>query len=385
MEIRKHIALVGLLIYFFGVTFALTAQTSSQKEEELNQIIHEAILNIYTDPIEVIKIGDSLYNNPSNDINEKVTGLLLITDAFIAIRNYPKAHQYMNSAKKLLEKDISSILKIRVLNRFAYQHFQLNLYDEALRYLVESEELNQANVSESMYLTNKGYINAVRGLIYRQLVGCDVAIRYFQRSIKAYEESEDRLTKMNLSIVQYNIGNCYIALEQYEEAKNHFEIAFQSADKYGSPENSLKLFAQKGMASYYHSIEQYKAAIDILNTLNDSAEKIGDKSLMRSVSEDLASNYLEIDSWELYEKHNKAYKEINKELKDFEISATMFALEDIDVMHQYTIQKTTKKFFIKTGSIFLLSIAILFLLVSLILKKRKKINTVRIEVFKTKN
>lgn len=385
MEPRKYIALLGLLLYIFNFIPVLNAQMNKQKEEELNQIIHEATLNIYTNPVEVIQIGDSLYNNASNDINEKVTGLLLMTDAFIAIRNYPKAHQYMNSAKKLLKKNISSNLKTKVLNRFAYQHFQLNLYDEALRYLNEVEELNEESRSSLTYLAHNGYINGVRGLIYRQLVGCDVAMRYFQRSIKAYEESEDPITKLNLSVMHYNIGNCYISLKQYQEAKKHFEIAIQSAEKYGSPENSLKLFAQKGMASYYHSVGHYQTAIDILSTLNERAKKIGDKSLMRSVSSDLASNYLEIDNWELYEKYNQAYKEINKELKDFEINATMFALEDIDTIQQATIQKITRMFYIKTTSVFLISLIATLLFLKLIYRKRNKINIARADIFKTKN
>lgn len=385
MRKRNHIALLGLLICLFNFIPVLKAQTNKQKEEELNQIIEEAILNLYTNPVEVIQIGDSLYNNPSKDINEKVTGLLLMSDAFIAIRNYSKAHQYINIAKELLQKNISPSLKGKVLNRFAYQHFQLHLHDEALRYLNEAEVLNEMDTNDAAYLSNKGYINAVRGLVYRQLVGCDVAMRYFQRSIKAYEESKGELTKINLSIVYYNIGNCYITLQKYEEAKNSFDLAFYTADRYGSSRNSLKLFAKKGLASYYHITGQYQVAIDILNALNADAKKVGDKSLMRSIASDLASNYLEIENWTLYEKYNEEYKEINKELKDFEVDATMFALQDIDARYNSVIHKANEKFYKKIGVILLVSFSLILLILRFILKKRSEINIVRTKIFKTKN
>lgn len=384
MKIEKHITFLGLLIYIIGFTSVLAAQNTKSKEEQLNEIIQEAVLRIYTDPIGVIKIGDSLYNNSSNDINEKVTGLLLITDAFIAIRNYPKAHEYMNSAKQLLGKNISPFLRVKVLHRFAYQHFQLHLYDESLRYLKEAEEQNEKEPNTLMYLSNKGYLNAVRGLIYRQLEGCEVANRYFQRSIKSYEESEDELTKVNLSIVHYNRGNCYLSLEQFEKAKNEFQTASLSADRYGKPQNTLKLFAEKGMASYYSAIEQHQTAIDILNTLSEDAEKIGDKSLMRSIASDLAANYLEIDNWELYEKHNKTYNTLNKELKDSEINATIFSLEESDTEYQSRLHNIISVFYIKIGSVLLLSILAILLFVNLILKKRDRINTIRIAIFKNK-
>lgn len=380
---NKYIILFSCIFCLIVFSSILYSQENSESEE-LNRIIQEATLNLYSDPIAVIQIGDSLYNSSKENINNKVTGLLLISDAFIAIRNYPQALQNMNSAKELLGKNILISLKIKILNRFAYQHFQLHLYDEALKYLNEANKLNEANREDVSYLSNKGYINVVRGLIYRQQVGCDVAMRYFERGIDAYNQSEEEITKINLSIIHYNIGNCYLTMENYDDAKKSFELAYYSANKYGSSKNSLKLFAEKGIASYYYLTQQYQLAIETLNTLNEGATKIGDKSLMRSVSADLASNYLEISNWDLFEMYNEEYKKINKELKESEIKATTYALDDIDLLHKLSLKEINNSYYKKivVFTVFVLISFVISLL--LILKKKQKINNIRTEIFKTK-
>src|SRR5699024_12720021 len=86
MRNSKKFFLTSVFFYLLSSTSLLWTQ-SSIKDKELEEIIQEATLNLYMDPISVIQVGDSLIHNASDKVNEKATGLLLISDAYIAIRD----------------------------------------------------------------------------------------------------------------------------------------------------------------------------------------------------------------------------------------------------------------------------------------------------------
>lgn len=382
MRNSKKFFLISVFFYLFSSTSLLWTQ-SSIKDKELEEIIQEATLNLYMDPISVIQVGDSLIHNASDKVNEKATGLLLISDAFIAIRNYPQALHYMNTAKELIDHhQLTTGLKIKILNRFAYQHFQLNLFDEALVYLKNAEQLNDTEKNAIAYYTNKGYTNVVKGLIYRNLVGCSVAMKYFDKSIENYSKSDEDLAKMNTSVIHYNIGNCYTAMGEFEKAKQSYELSFHFADIDSNTKNSLKLFAKKGIANYHYAIGQYEIAIDTLETLIKDASKIGDKTLMRSIYSDLATNYLAMGNWSLYEKYFNEYKKNNNEIKDAEINATLFVLTDIQNSHENFLSLKSKKFNLQIVGIIIFSLVILILYSLFILKKHKQIKQIKLDIFK---
>lgn len=372
-----------IVLFFAFIKYSLVGYTQTLlKDRELEEIIQEATLHLYVDPISVIQVGDSLIYNASDKINEKVTGLLLISDAFIAIRNYPQALYYMNDAKELIgDQRLTTSLRIKILNRLAYQHFQLNLFDEALEYLNDAEKLNETKKTATAYYTNKGYTNVVKGLIYRNLVGCTVAMKYFDKSIENYSKGDEDLAKMNISVIHYNIGNCYTTMREFEKAKQNYELSYKFADIDANTKNSLKLFAQKGIANYYYATNQYSIAIDTLESLINSADKIGDKTLLRSIYSDLAANYLAVEEWSLYEKYIHKYKRNNEEIKDAEVDATLFVLTDIQKTHKTLLKSKHRKFMLKIVVILLLSIFILTLCVVLIIKKRKQIQLIKTNLF----
>lgn len=378
----RHICVL-IALFFVVITFSFNSYAQDTlKDRGLEQIIQEATLHLYVDPIAVIQVGDSLISNASDKVNEKATGLLLISDAFIAIRNYPQALHYMNDAKALIdEQKLATSLRIKILNRLAYQHFQLNLFNEALEYLNDAEVLNDTKKTASTYYTNKGYTNVVKGLIYRNLVDCEVAMSYFHKSIENYSKSEEDLAKMNISVIYYNIGNCYTTLQDFEKSKHYYELSYRFADVNVSTKNSLKLFAIKGIANYYYATKQYTIAVDTLESLVSSANKIGDKTLMRSIYSDLAANYLALGDWKFYEKYTHSYNTNNKEIKKAEIEATLFVLTDIQNSHNILLDNKSKNLKLKVLTILLLSALALTLFYLLIVKKRKQIQVLKSKIF----
>lgn len=317
----------------------------AQEDSILKERLRKAKFEVYSNPTEVIRLGDSLYDEHNVTLENKIEALLMVSDAYISIRNYPLAIEFITKAKGLLSKDSRPTVQLQILSRFAYQHFQLGFYDESIRLLDEIELLN-TGLNESESLDNIGYINTVRGLVYKEIVGCEVAMRYFRKAIESYLLSQNKLTKMNLSTLHYNIGNCQLNLGDYDLAQNSFNEAFAVAEKYSYNNSSLMLYAQKGIANVYaYKLDHEKAVLKLLD-LYDSAKRIGDQSLLRSVLYDLSSSYLELEDWDSFSRFSSEYIQYNERILNAEKQAATYALTDAENSYNIKIAKKKVNFLI---------------------------------------
>lgn len=308
--------------------FILSCSVLFAQQDPLDSLVNEAKLMVYTKPLKVIKIGDSLFSE-SKDISTKITGITLITDGLISVRNYSQALEYINFANELLSVEDHPELNVKVFSRYSYIYFQLNLYDEALRYLDRAEKENK-HLPEGKFYSNQGYIYAVRALIYKNQVNCEMAFKHFEQALEYFDKSSEEVSKINSSVVHYNMGSCYLGMGDYESAKKSFENAFILANIFKQNNNSLKLFAEKGLANISIAKGDYPEAIEILKMLYKDAEKINDKSLLRSISFDLASSYLELEDWDAFKTYTAINQKFDKEIINYKKEATIIALNGLD-------------------------------------------------------
>lgn len=320
MKLKIRVIVLLGLILSGSILFA--------QQDPLDSLVNEAKLMIYTKPLKVIKVGDSLYNE-SKDIHTKITGIILITDGLISVRNYSQALEYINFASDLLPDKDNTDLRVKVLSRYSYIYFQLNLYDEALKYLDQAEKENK-KIEDEKFFSNQGYILTVRALIYRNQVNCEMALKHFEQALEYFEKSPEEVSKINSSVVHYNMGSCFLNLSDYESAKKSFENAFILANIFKQNNNSLKLFAEKGLANISIAQGDYPQAIEILKMLYKDAEKINDKSLLRSISFDLASSYLELEDWDAFKTYTEINQQFDKEIVHYKKEATIIALNGLD-------------------------------------------------------
>lgn len=370
-----------LYCFLLGLIFSFFPFSSWAKEKVLDSLLIEAKLKVYTDPVEVIKIGDSLYNNEETNIKEKINGILLISDALISLRNYSQALEYVNIGKERLADENEKALEVKVLSRFGYLYFQLSLYDEALEYLNQAEKINEQDKNAKDYYPILGYVSTVRGLIYRELVNCEMGLRYFEKALDYFSKNEEDTSKINLSVVYYNMGNCFLSMGNYQTAEESFKAAYHTAGLFKQERNSLELFAEKGIINLAIAQGNHKEAIDQLKTLYEDAEKINDKSLLRSITADLASSYLEEENWEAFQYYADKNRAFNEEIIKFRKEAAVIALQSIDKSQRGILQKDKEKIRFKV-LLSLLIFLILFVFSGvLIIKNRRKIRNIQQKLF----
>lgn len=372
---------ISLKIVVLVLINGLFFNSVKAKNNKLDSLVYETKLMVYIQPLEVIKAGDSLYNNETSTKEEKINGLLLISDALISVRNYSQAIEYINTAKEL-NPESNADLYAKIYSRFGYLYFQLNLYDEALKYLDRAATKNKSVTRENDFYVNAGYINTVRGMIYTGIFDCEMGMRYFEKAEKLYHKSSLDISRLNLSVVHYNKGNCFLTMEEYEKADDSFKKAYRAASMTDENKNSLKLFAEKGSANILMEQEKYAEAIEILEDLYGDARKIDDKSLLRSITSDLASGFLAIEDWESYKKYAKKNKNFDDEIMNFKKEAALISLEINDKSQTITIDQERKKIRKQLVLIVLIFIISIGLLLPIIVRIRMKIKKEQASIFK---
>ena len=341
-----HMALLWIAVFGCSVSHA-------QNKKALDSILKAGTLQVYEHPNEAITAGKYVANTAS-DLRTKVSGLMLVADAYSSKRDYQKSLEYVIKAKNLTAKSENVMIQIKILTKIGIQYQQLKIYDKAIQYLDESMALAKSypvKDSVRMFLGNN-YI--IRGFIYKEQLNCDIAIGYFKQGIEEYRESKSPLVNANLSIVSYNLGNCYIRLNDNEAAKKSFAESIAYAKKISA--NSLLAFAQKGLAEVYTLEGNYNAAIGVLSEAAETSKNVGDLVLNRGIYKGLSENYLAINDWEKYRTFHQKHLDAILMIKESERKSVSDSLRELAKNQELKLEKTKHQYLSAALIFFILSI-----------------------------
>ncbi|RWW92010.1 tetratricopeptide repeat protein [Flavobacterium cerinum] len=363
MFIYRRNYLIVALIFFSAVN------SNAQSKRKIDSIIATAKLDVYENPDRVIKIGDSIYTDPESTIEDKVMGLMLISDAYSSKRDYQKSLKYFQTANTLSKKVNNIDLQIKVLSKMAVKYQQLKVYDKAIQYLDECDKLIASDPINESTLGKQATNDIIRGVIYKEQLNCNIAIDYFNKGIAKYEKNNAQAVQPNLSIANYNKGNCYILISDYESAKKSFLQSIKNADNINA--NSLKAFAQKGLAEVYALEGNHHQAIKVLQEALKISKNVGDLILNRGIYNGLANNYLAVNDWQQYQKYNKLFLQNQLIIKESERRSINDSIDELTEVHN---QKLTQ---VKTRYSYIISIVVFLILIMIYLLYKYQMRSVK--------
>lgn len=307
-------------------SFCINSKLCAQTKTHLDSLIRASTLEIYENPDKAIATGKSIFEDPKNNPKSKIRGLMLVSDGYSSKRDYQKSLEYVLKANQLSNQLNDDLLKIRILYKLAAQYQQLKIYDKAIAFLDESEQLSLSfPVRDSVrFLLGNNYV--IRGFIYKEQLNCDIAINFFEKGIKEYADFDESLTSANLSITYYNIGNCYVLMANNEAAKKSFAKSIAIAK--GVNAKSLEGFSLKGLAEVYTLEGKYKEAISALEEALVLSRSVGDLILNQGIYKGLSENYLAINEWEKYRKYHLDYLKTQLEVKESERKSVSVSLDE---------------------------------------------------------
>lgn len=328
-------------------------------------------LEIYDNPEKAISMAKNLLKK-EKDINKSITIYLLLSTANIAKRNFDESLQYTLKAKELAQKTNDPKTQTRVLVAVAIQYQQMELFSKSLEILDEADSLLEKipdEAPEKLLETARSY--AIRGMIYKSQSNSEIALEKFLISIKNFEKVDiKKNTFGNMSIVYYNIGYCYMNLNQLEKAQSAFMESIHFAQKDNA--KSLEAFALKGLAEIHKQKRENETALLLLIKAENLCKNTGDLVLNEGIYKEMSENYLAMGKPELYQMYNKKSFEMRFKREQNELSSINHSINNYNME---TVKKSknikTQYHVLKIVILSITAIITLFLLY-IILKIRKQ-------------
>lgn len=363
---KPFLKIVSLFFLFFCIF------TKAQKTPD-SVLIKKAKLEIYDNPDNTIKIGEQLLKK-SHDVKTSINLYMLLSTANIAKRNFDKSLKYILKAKELSQKTNDPKSQAGVLISVAIQYQQMELFSKCLETLNEADQYI-ARIPEKnpeKYIETAAS-HAIRGMVYKSQSNSEIALEKFLISIQNYDKVPvKKTTYSNMSVVYYNIGYCYLNLNQIDKAQEAFSQSINYARK--NYAKSLEAFALKGISEIHKQRYENQSAINLLLKAENLCKNTGDIILNEGLYKELAENYLALGHQNLYQQYNKKYLEMRFKRKQNELKSINQVIDNHNKETSLESEKLNSYYrYIKMGSVLLGSIFIVILLYSIIkIRKQNK-------------
>ncbi|GEQ86116.1 hypothetical protein ULMS_16240 [Patiriisocius marinistellae] len=361
---------------FFNTFLLLTTLTSAtlfgQQQATLDSLKKEVSVLVYNNPELAIEKGFKLYNLSKDNASYQISALLSIANGYAILKEHDEVFKYALKADSIAEKNENYTDQVRVLGFIGGQYRRLKLSGRALRYLDEAYNLTVKHPLPDSLEFIQGNILVVKGLIKKDDLGCEYALPYFTDAVKVFERNTDRKSVIaNLAITLNNIGDCFIELERFSEAKQSFDEAITYALKINAIKNIAS--SKLGLAKLLSIESKYEAAIENLETTLNSIKNVNDAAINIKILKALSENYKIIGNNEKFNSYTKMYLEEEQKLLEQEKKSLNKVTEEMssENLEKRINQKN------KYTYTFLICGLILFIIIVLILRnilqKRTKI------------
>lgn len=304
----------------------LSAKALAGDQVEVQDLIRQADSLTFTNPQRAYELSLQAFElSESND--EKLSALFAALSASTSLRDTERSTQLAKQIEQLAMQSKNPYRVAKMYNVLGGQFHGLKLYNEGIEQLNKVDKLLKDEIENDAIRSVLGYNNLTKGFIYRDQLGCGVALPYMQEALGYYTRMQpEKWVRGNLSTLHYNMGNCYMRLGENDLASQSFENAIDHANEAGRA--SLLAFAQKGLADLYSNLGRHGEALHLLQDALDNAEAVGDKLLNQALHRSIAYNHLTLGDMDSYTKHINATKSIQYEIRQKNRSATIKIVAD---------------------------------------------------------
>lgn len=354
------------LLFSAALMFAQPATSASSYDT----LYKRAQMGIYENPDRSIAIINQLLEQEKNT-EKKINLYLVLSSAYVSKRNFDTSLKYILKAKELLKDTNIPKIKINVLISIAAQYQQMELFSKSLETLDEAEQLIRNSSAADNSNFNLGKIFAIRGMIYKSQSNPELALQKFLASYHYFRETpQGKPSSANMSIVLYNIGYCYLDLNQNEEAEKNFLKSVEYSKK--ATANSLEAFSLKGLAEVYTISGRNKEALRLLGTAENLSKNVGDLVLNEGIYKGMADNYLILNQSDEYSTYHQKYLKTRFEREQSELKSINTSIDNTTTEAENQMKTLRSRFGAARLIILTIGLAAIAVLLLLIFRIRKK-------------
>jgi tetratricopeptide (TPR) repeat protein len=340
---------------FFFLSVILFGITSGQKKI---LALDEARQLIYTKPEKAIKLAENVLKK--TDKNEtKIVSLIIIVNAEMFLERSRDVIDHCNLAIDLAKKDKNKYQEIKILSMLGSQYQTMMLHENAKKYLDRAENMmDSIKIPDSLYYV-KGNLYNVKGMVFRDELNCEFALKYFDKGLKVYTEQDNsKISTTNQALINIQRGSCLLAEGQLEKAEQCFEQILKANFDIGYN----RFYAEICLAEIRLKQQKYTEASQLLAKIpiTDIAKEDPELSSVYYLSmANVSSTIGNMAGYQLnMEKYAIALASLNKKRGKM-ISQLIY---DSDVKNEKTMSNTQRDYIYIAFSAVFSSLLLLFLL-----------------------
>lgn len=259
------------------------------------------------------ELAASLDMSALND-QQKIRVLFALTNSSNVTGELDKTLEYGGKTMVLAKKEKDTLTQIKLYGILGSLYQSINLNEKTKNYLDEAEKLMTAYRFPDALMYIKGNVYYLKGMNYAHTLDCEMAIRYFSRSIDIYRKNPSKMSAVNLKMAYLNQGFCEIELGQTTNAAQTLELAQPdyngAADANSYPKffaERQKLFVKFGHAKIDAKKEQYGISNALLLDLLNEEQSRNTNFTRTEVLKQLAENYYHLGRYEESDRYEKMY------------------------------------------------------------------------------
>lgn len=283
--------------------------------------------------------------------------------------DFKKSTQLLFQAKDLAEESNNHGLTAKIYGSLAHQYMQLNLDDNAKKYLDKAiEQINQMPEGDEKKLFKGLSFLDLGNINFDEKKYVDANL-YYKKSLKEFQSAK---SSKNIPVYHYrrslyNIGNSFINVNKTDSAELFLNKALAIKDE---ENKELNFFITTSLSQIYTQKGLYQRAIDSLtNIIND--KNLNNVRLQSDIFYALSQNYKKIGNYDESIFYNDKYVKLDNANKEKEFKAINSAMneEQKDYKAEISDADSNTKWVAVISFVFL----ILFLLfIFYLLYRRKK-------------
>lgn len=314
---------------------------------------------VYFNPKKAIEIADRIIKK-STDKNDQITARLIKTNAYTSLDDSYNALKYAYETYDYVKKEKDVFNEARILGRLGelFQGYGFNT--QSREYLDQSVKLISLNTfpdeKKAMYLGN---IYAIKGNGYKDDLDCDFALKYYNKAIKEYKNSESNQSILNnLALVYIEKSNCLIDKNILDSAKIYLNEAMEVINR-----NKLEEYDQSAkisLARVYQYEKDYKNSNKLLNDVLKNLQSSESLQVSNLIYKLLAQNYYELKNFEAYKRYTDLVNKTNIPLEKKFLKTQEKSLDYLLHKDENLVMKLTKLW---------LPISLIFILLILFFRK----------------
>jgi tetratricopeptide (TPR) repeat protein len=323
-----------------------------------------------------------LYELAKNDPSTQIGALIIVANGYAVLKNHDKVLEYAFRADSVAQKNNNYTDRIRVLGFIGGEYQRLKLSDKALNYLDAAYEISVKHPLPDSLNFLKGNILFVKGLIQKDNLGCEYALKFMNEAKNIFKQNiSSKTINASIAIANNNIGDCNFDLKAFAKAEENYNEAIVYASKVNATKSIA--YAELGLAKILTEEGKNTEAIEMLEEAMKAVENVNDIGINSEIYKALSNSYSAIGDTENFNKYTSLYLAEQEKLLSEEKKSLNKVVNDLSSENIKKREEQKDKYnylFMFFGFILLL---FFYFIIKKILAKRKKIALHKKEMHKS--